>query len=73
MSEPNALEVRLSELEIDTAYQRETIDALNETVTSQWKEIDRLSQLVEQILSQLRQPADDTGASSPDDPPPPHY
>jgi SlyX protein len=72
MPEPTSLNLRVSELEIENAYQRETIESLSETVSEQWKEIDRLSKLLEQVLTHLRS-AQDNGDTPGDEPPPPHY
>lgn len=74
MSSPDAnkLEERIAELEIENAYQREALETLNETITKQWKEIDRLSQMLEQVIDHLRTPGPD-GTTGQDEPPPPHY
>ena len=72
MSETTDLEVRLAELEIENAYQRETIDSLNKTVTAQWRETERLAKMLDQIISHLRiqTPGADTEGN---EPLPPHY
>lgn len=69
---PRPLETRLEELEIELAHQHEIIETLNQTVTGQWKEIDRLSKMLEQIIAHLRiqKPGADTDGN---EPPPPHY
>ena len=72
MTDKENLEVRLAELEIENAYQRETIDSLSDSLNAQWKEIDRLSATLEQVLNHLRQSADQSAAPG-EDPPPPHY
>ena len=71
MTDIEILSNRISELEIENAYQRETIETLNDSVTKQWAEIDRLGQLLEKVMEHLRTPPDGTlpGTESP----PPHY
>ncbi len=62
---------RLSDLEMQIAEQNRTIDELNDTLVSQWKEIDRLTRgmklLSEQVLS-LEDSVAPQGATKP-----PHY
>lgn len=72
MSDIITLQSRVAELEIETTYQRETIETLNRTVTEQWKEVDRLSKILEQVISHFRiqEPGADTEGN---EPPPPHY
>lgn len=72
MSDITSLEARLAELEIENTYQRETIDTLNQTVTEQWRETERLAEMLDQIISHLRiqKPGADTEGN---EPPPPHY
>ena len=72
MTDQQSLENRVAELEIANAYQRETIDGLSDALSAQWKEIDRLSSLLEQILNHLRQ-SQGQNASPGEEPPPPHY
>ncbi|MGQ4275100.1 SlyX family protein [Terrihabitans sp. B22-R8] len=64
-------ESRLEALEIRVAYQDQTIEDLNETITAQWKEIERLSADFRRLSDRLQQ----TEQSLPleDEPPPPHY
>lgn len=72
MSDTSALQARIAELEIETTYQRETIETLNQTVTEHWSKIDHLSKMLDQIVSHLRiqKPGADTEGG---EPPPPHY
>ncbi|CAN5174339.1 hypothetical protein BH10PSE10_BH10PSE10_12650 [soil metagenome] len=64
---------RIEALEIRIAYQDETIDTLNKTITAQWKQIDALTR----EMSHLRERLDDaemkSGAGPASEPPPPHY
>ena len=66
------LATRLADLEVKFAFQQETIDSLNETVTKQWAIIDRLSRALDRVQSDV---ADmEAGQRDPKgDPPPPHY
>ncbi len=68
----DALENRLADLEVRFAFQQETIDSLNETVTRQWAMIDRLARRLEALEGEV---ADlDPGQRDPKaEPPPPHY
>ena len=71
-NEISNLQARIAELEIDATYLRETVESLNQTITQQWQEIDRLSKMLEQILTHLRGPKDGSDAGG-EEPPPPHY
>jgi SlyX protein len=44
---------RVDTLEIRIAYQDETIEALNQTITKQWAQIDKLTRQVESLISRL--------------------
>jgi SlyX protein len=71
VSDLNALSERIDLLESRLAFQDDTIETLNKTVTEQWTKIDALTrQLValrerlQEAESQVPQPANE---------PPPHY
>ena len=65
---------RLVALETRIAYQDEVIEELNKTVTSQWKEIDKLSREVAKLTERVAQAEQTAGMDDPaDEPPPPHY
>lgn len=72
MPDISALEARIAELEIENAYQRETIDSLNQTVTEQWREMTRISKMLEQVISHLRIQKSGSDVEG-NEPPPPHY
>jgi SlyX protein len=73
MSSDSSPEARLDALEMRIAYQDETIETLNQTITTQWKQIDALTREVER-LSQRVQAAENSIAVPPaNEPPPPHY
>lgn len=61
---------RLDALETRLAYQDDTIETLNRTVTEQWGLIDRLRREVEALSERLEDAASGVG---PVDRPPPHY
>lgn len=61
---------RIAALETRIAYQDETIEALNQTVTAQWSEIERLKRVVAQLEERLD---DAVSGPGPVDRPPPHY
>ncbi|MBL8567505.1 MAG: SlyX family protein [Phreatobacter sp.] len=64
---------RLEALEVRAAYQDQTVEELNETITAQWREIDRLKRLIERLEDQVREAeARSSGPQAPE-PPPPHY
>ncbi|WP_417462635.1 SlyX family protein [Kordiimonas sp.] len=65
-------EQQIADLEIRFAFMQETIDTLNETVTSQWSEIDRLKRRLEKLQAEVVQ-LEDSGRDGKSEPPPPHY
>lgn len=64
--------MRVTALEERIAYQDEAIESLNQTITKQWAQIDRLTRLVENLTSRLRD-AEARAAAGPVDERPPHY
>jgi SlyX protein len=64
---------RLAELETRLAFQEQTIQELNEVVTRQQAEIDRLSQGYETLKLQLLELAPSLVADRAEETPPPHY
>ena len=73
MSEPQSLAARIDALEIRIAYQDETIEALNKTITEQWRQIDVLSREVVNLRDRLHDAETKSAAGAPPEPPPPHY
>lgn len=67
------LNKRTEELEIKFSYQQELVDSLNETVTKQWDEIDRLSKLCKQLQTEVINLKDGPSANTDNEAPPPHY
>jgi SlyX protein len=68
MSEINE---RLDALETRLAYQDETIEQLNQTITAQWKQIDALTRQVTQLSERVQEA--ETNAPGPANERPPHY
>jgi SlyX protein len=68
-----AMQDRLAELETRVAFQEQTIQELNDVVTRQQAEIDRLSQGYETLRLQVLDLAPSLVASRNEEAPPPHY
>jgi SlyX protein len=64
---------RVAELEVRVAFQDKTIQELNEVVTRQQREIDRLVREVETLKVQVRALAPSPVVSRDEETPPPHY
>jgi SlyX protein len=62
---------RIDALETRITYLDETIEALNLTITAQWKEIDGLKQKVTQLSERLQEAESSAGGAANE--PPPHY
>jgi SlyX protein len=71
MNDMRALSERIDVLETRAAFQDETIETLNKTITEQWQQIDALTRHVA-ILSERLQGAE-THARGAANEPPPHY
>lgn len=67
------MEERFIELETKIAFQENTIDALNEVVTNQQSQIERLEAEIKAIKEQLANLADALPGGQMPEPPPPHY
>jgi len=73
MSEPQSLAARIDAMEIRIAYQDETIETLNKTITEQWRQIDALTREVANLRDRLHDAEMKSVAGGPPEPPPPHY
>jgi len=73
MSDVNDLTGRLEALEIRVAYQDQTIEDLNATITAQWQELERLKRLIQRLEDQVREAEARAGGPNLPEPPPPHY
>ena len=66
-----ALSERIDTLETRLAYQDDTIETLNQTITAQWKQIDVLTRQIAQLGERLQEAeANAPGAANER---PPHY
>lgn len=68
----NNVSARIDALEERIAYQDETIEALNQTITKQWTQIDKLTRTVETLTERLRETEVKAAQSSVTERPP-HY
>lgn len=71
MSDLDALSERIDALEMRLTYQDESLEALNQTITAQWTEIDRLTRQVAELKERLREA--ESNMPGPVNEPPPHY
>jgi uncharacterized coiled-coil protein SlyX len=71
MGEPKGLSERIDALEMRVAYQDDTIETLNQTITAQWQQIDALTRQ----LAELRERLQDAERNAPGavNERPPHY
>ena len=71
MSDASDLSERLDALEMRLTYQDVTIETLNQTITAQWVEIDRLTRQIAELKERLQEA--ESNAPGPVNEPPPHY
>jgi len=64
---------RLAELEVRLTFQDKTIQELNEVVTRQQRQLDRMTRELETLKAQLQILAPSLVASQSEETPPPHY
>jgi SlyX protein len=65
------LSERIDALESRLAYQDQTIEQLNETITAQWKQIDTLTRQLAALTERLQEA--EANVPSPANERPPHY
>lgn len=65
------LSERIDALESRLAYQDQTIEQLNETITAQWKQIDALTRQLAALTERLQEA--EAGSPAPANERPPHY
>ena len=73
MTSDRSADARLDALEMRIAYQDETIETLNHTITAQWKQIDALTREVERLSQRVQAAENSISAPPANEPPPPHY
>ena len=71
MNELKTLVERIDALESRLAFQDDTVEALNKTVTEQWAKIDALTRQLVALAERLQEA--ENQASLPSNEPPPHY
>ena len=71
MTDVKGISERIEALEIRVAYQDDTIETLNQAITSQWAEIDRLTRQVNELKERLQDAESNLPASANERPP--HY
>ena len=71
MSDVKALSERIDALEMRIAYQDKTIETLNQTITAQWTEIDRLTRQLAELKERVREA--ESNVPGPANERPPHY
>ncbi|MGL9619571.1 SlyX family protein [Bradyrhizobium sp. U531] len=70
-NEIRTLSERIDTLETRLAYQDDTIETLNQTITAQWKQIDMLTRKITELGERLQEA--ETNAPGPANERPPHY
>ncbi|MGY8682359.1 SlyX family protein [Bradyrhizobium sp. UFLA05-153] len=71
MNEIETLSERIDTLEARLAYQDDTIEQLNQTITAQWKQIDTLTRQIAALSERLQEA--EANAPGPGNERPPHY
>jgi SlyX protein len=71
MSDLNALSERIEALEMRLTYQDDSIETLNQTITAQWAQIDRLTRQLAELMERLQEA--ENNAPGPANERPPHY
>jgi SlyX protein len=72
MNDHNGLAARIDALEMRIAYQDETIEELNQTITAQWTRIESLTRQIAMLGDRVNEAENRVGAAAPQVPPP-HY
>lgn len=73
MTNPDELEHQLEHLEMRIAFQDDTIEQLNQVVTSQQQQIDKLHRQLELLIKRMKEVTITPVASQSEETPPPHY
>ncbi len=72
MSDAKSLAQRIDDLETRIAYQDDTVETLNATITAQWKQIEALTRQIAMLTERL-QSVESNAPSAPANETPPHY
>jgi len=73
IAESSDLAARVTELETRLAFQDQTVQTLNEVVTRQQRDLDRLQGEIEALKTRLHGLEPSPVGRREDEPPPPHY
>ncbi|EFI51480.1 MAG: SlyX family protein [Bradyrhizobiaceae bacterium] len=73
MSNAAELASRIEALEIQIAHQDATVEALNQVITSQWKQIDILTRQMARLTDRIAAAEQSIPSTPGNEPPPPHY
>ena len=71
MGDFQTLSERIDVLETRLAFQDETIETLNKTITAQWQQIDAMTRQLASLSERLSEA--EANAPGPANDPPPHY
>lgn len=69
----NSLEQKIIDLETQLAFQEDTIEALNQALASQQKQLDDLQFKLKHVLDKVKSMEPSNIASASEETPPPHY
>ena len=67
------MQQRIAELETQLAFQEDTLQTLNDIVTRQQLQLDKLEHDLQPVLAQLQQLSDAMQSPAGEEAPPPHY
>ncbi|ODP99067.1 MULTISPECIES: SlyX family protein [Salinivibrio] len=73
MSEIGKLQQQIDDLECKVAFQEDTIEQLNDALTQQQGDIERMTVQIQYLVGKLKDVAPANIASQSEETPPPHY
>ncbi|QIR05127.1 SlyX family protein [Salinivibrio costicola] len=73
MSEIGKLQQQIDDLECKVAFQEDTIEQLNDALTQQQGDIERMTVQIQYLVGKLKDVAPTNIASQSEETPPPHY
>ena len=73
MSEIDKLQQQIDDLEYKVVFQEDTIDQLNNALTRQQGDIERMTVQIQYLVSKLQHVEPENIASQAEETPPPHY